>query len=36
VSIENIFKVIRVDFIQGYHNNGEKPNGIRFTMPFFR
>lgn len=36
VSIENIFKVIRVDFIQGYQNNNEKPNGIRFTMPIFR
>lgn len=33
--IENIFKVIRVDFIQGFEPNGNKPSGLRLTLPFF-
>jgi hypothetical protein len=34
-SIENIFKVIRVDFVQGYQQNGTTPTGIRFSLPVF-
>lgn len=33
--IENIFKVIRVDFIKGFAPNGNKTSGIRLTLPFF-
>jgi hypothetical protein len=33
--IENILKVIRVDFILGFEPNGNKPSGLRLTMPFF-
>ena len=33
--IENIFKVIRVDFVQGFESGGGKPTGFRITMPFF-
>ncbi|MBS1627379.1 MAG: carboxypeptidase-like regulatory domain-containing protein [Bacteroidetes bacterium] len=32
-SIENIFKIIRVDFVQGYKQNGETPQGIKFSLP---
>ncbi|KAI9450329.1 hypothetical protein F5148DRAFT_1337177 [Russula earlei] len=32
-SIENILKVIRVDFIQGFRQSGGNVNGIRFSMP---
>lgn len=32
-SIENIFKIIRVDFVQGYKQNGEMPRGIKFSLP---
>ncbi len=33
--IENILKVIRVDFIQGFVPNGNKLTGVRLTLPFF-
>ena len=33
--IENIFKVLRVDFIQGYTKNGGLPSGFRISLPFF-
>ncbi|MEI6585909.1 MAG: DUF5686 and carboxypeptidase regulatory-like domain-containing protein [Sediminibacterium sp.] len=33
--IENILKVIRVDFIQGFVPNGNKLAGVRLTLPFF-
>jgi hypothetical protein len=35
-SIENIFKVVRVDFVQGYQQNGNTSNGIRFSLPIFK
>jgi hypothetical protein len=31
--IENIFKIIRVDFVQGWETGGGKPSGIRITVP---
>jgi hypothetical protein len=31
--IENIFKIIRVDFVQGWETGGGKPSGIRVTVP---
>lgn len=34
-SIENIFKVIRVDFVQGYLSNGTTTSGIRLALPSF-
>ncbi len=33
--IENIFKVIRVDFVQGFESGGGRPSGIRLALPFF-
>lgn len=33
--IENIFKFMRVDFVQGFETNGPSPRGIRITVPFF-
>lgn len=33
--IENILKVIRVDFVQGFENGGGKPSGIRLALPLF-
>ncbi|MEN9686394.1 MAG: hypothetical protein RLZZ28_2180, partial [Bacteroidota bacterium] len=33
--IENIFKVIRVDYVLGFPKDGGKPSGFRFTLPFF-
>jgi hypothetical protein len=33
--IENIFKVLRVDFIQGYEKAGGLPSGFRISLPFF-
>ncbi len=32
-SVENIFKIIRVDFVQGYKQNGETPSGVKFSLP---
>ncbi len=33
IGLENIFKIIRVDYIQGFQNGGGTLNGIRFSMP---
>ncbi len=33
--IENIFKVLRVDFVQGFEQGGNRPNGFRISLPFF-
>ena len=33
--IENIFKVIRVDYVMGFEINGASPRGIRLALPFF-
>lgn len=35
VGVENILKVMRVDFVQGFETNGPSPRGIRITVPFF-
>ncbi len=32
--IENIFKVLRVDFVQGFEQNGSRPSGFRISVPF--
>lgn len=34
--IENIIKILRVDFVQGFESGGGKPSGIRLTIPFFK
>ncbi len=31
--IENIFKVIRIDYVQGYENTGNRLSGLRLSMP---
>ena len=31
--IENIFKVIRIDFVQGFEKSGAKPTGFRLSLP---
>ena len=33
--IENIFKILRVEFAQGYQKGGGLPSGFRITLPFF-
>ncbi|MEO8173631.1 MAG: DUF5686 and carboxypeptidase regulatory-like domain-containing protein [Sediminibacterium sp.] len=33
--IENILKVIRVDFVQGFEKGGGRPSGFRLALPFF-
>lgn len=33
--IENILKVIRVEYVQGFENNGGRPSGFRVKVPFF-
>jgi hypothetical protein len=33
VGIENIFKIIRVDFVQGFEHGGGKPGGFRLSLP---
>ena len=33
--IENIFKVIRVDYVMGFEINGSSSRGIRLALPFF-
>jgi hypothetical protein len=33
--IENILKVIRVDFVQGFEKGGGRPSGFRLSLPFF-
>lgn len=35
LGIENIFKIFRVDFVQGYLANGQRTSGIRFTTSVF-
>lgn len=32
--IENIFKIFRFDFVQGFEQNGGRPSGFRLSMPF--
>ncbi len=34
--IENILKIIRVDFVQGYESSGARPTGFRITVPLIR
>ena len=34
--IENIFKVLRVDYIQGVEKSGGRPSGFRIAVPLFR
>jgi hypothetical protein len=34
-SVENIFKVLRVDFVQAWMQNGNTTSGVRFSMPLF-
>ncbi len=34
--IENILKVIRVDFVQGFISTGDRPSGIRVSVPLVR
>jgi hypothetical protein len=34
-SIENIFKVIRVDFVQGFQPSGNTTSGVRLSLPGF-
>ncbi len=31
--IENIFKVLRFDFVQGFEQNGGRPSGFRISVP---
>ena len=31
--IENIFKIIRIDGVEGFNNDGSKTTGIRFSLP---
>lgn len=33
--IENIFKVFRVDFVQGFEKGGGRPSGFRISTPLF-
>ena len=32
-SVENIFKILRFDFVRGFQQNGNTTTGIRFAMP---
>jgi hypothetical protein len=32
--IENIFKLFRFDFVQGFEQSGGRPSGFRLSMPF--
>ena len=34
IGLENIFKIIRVDYVQGYEQSGLKPSGFRISIPF--
>ena len=36
IGLENIFKIMRVDFVQGFEQNGLKPSGIRLSIPFIQ
>ena len=33
--VENILKVIRIDFVQGFEKGGGRPSGFRLSLPFF-
>jgi hypothetical protein len=33
--VENILKVIRVDFVQGFETRGPSPRGVRIAVPLF-
>ncbi len=35
-SIENIFKVARIDFVQNFEPNKQQSSGIRINIPFFK
>ncbi len=35
IGIENILKVIRVDFVQGFAAGGNRPSGFRLSLPLF-
>ncbi len=35
ISLENIFKIVRLDFIQGFQPNGSTISGVRFSLPLF-
>ncbi len=32
--LENILKIMRVDFVKGFEKNGPSPFGVRITLPF--
>ncbi|SJZ51023.1 DUF5686 and carboxypeptidase regulatory-like domain-containing protein [Sediminibacterium ginsengisoli] len=34
IGLENILKVLRVDFVQGFESGGGRPSGIRISLPF--
>jgi hypothetical protein len=34
--IENILKVIRIDFVQGFEKEGGRPSGFRLALPIFQ
>lgn len=36
IGLENIFKIIRVDFVQGFEKAGAKPTGFRVSIPLIR
>ncbi len=36
IGLENIFKIMRIDFVQGFEQNGLKPSGFRFSVPLFQ
>jgi hypothetical protein len=36
IGLENIFKIMRIDFVQGFEQNGFKPSGFRFSVPLSR
>lgn len=35
-SVENIFKIGRIDFVNGYLHKGPSTNGVKFTLKLFR
>ncbi len=34
IGLENIFKIMRVDFVQGFEQSGFKPSGFKISVPF--
>jgi hypothetical protein len=36
IGLENVFKVMRIDFVQGFEQTGLKPSGFRFSVPLVR